>query len=463
MRAQASTTLNMSTELVTLAVCDDEPLAHEKLRHQLGSVFKLVPSHSTNELLDTIRVHRPALILLDLRLQVPDDGFAALARLRSEYPGIPVIIYSGMDDYPSVRRAMRSGAIDFILKTCPTPELRSALQQAVNRHGVKNINVNAPDLVGSSASIAELKATISRVRNARGNVIITGESGVGKEVVARLLRRQLSNGTLEPFVNVDSGTISQSMAESQLFGHERGSFTGADKQHIGLFEAANGGIIYFDELANMSLETQAKLLRVSQEKEVMRVGSTRAIPLQFRIISATNCDLVQLCRERSFRSDLLARLEVFPITLPPLRSRREDIPELVAHFVRRLFPSKAAPELAPATLDLLMAYEWPLNVRELGNAVEYALSFPDANPIEPRHLPTKIQALYGGQTPVGGTEGQAASVGSLNERVRSFERALLQREYDAADGNISRMARALETDRSNLYVKLMQHQIHCKK
>ena len=463
MRAQASTTSNMSTHLVTLAVCDDEPLAHEKLRHQLTSVFKLIPSYSTSELLDTVRVHRPALILLDLRLKAPDDGFAALAQFRAEYPAIPVVIYSGMDDYSSVRRAMQSGAIDFILKTCPTPELRSALQQAVHRHGARNSNLDAPDLIGSSASVADLRATISRLQTVQGNILITGESGVGKEVVARLLRRRLVDGSLEPFVAVDSSTIHGSTAESLLFGHERGAFTGADKQRIGFFEAASGGTIYFDEVANMSLENQAKLLRVSQEKEVMRVGSTRAIPLQFRIISATNCDLAQLCRERAFRSDLLARLEVFPITLPPLRSRREDIPELVAHFARRLFPSRPAPELASATLDLLMAYEWPLNVRELGNAVEYALSFPDADPIEPRHLPTKIQALYGGQTPVGGTEGQVASVGSLSERVRSFERALLQREYDAADGNISRMARALETDRSNLYAKLMQHQIHCKK
>jgi DNA-binding NtrC family response regulator len=308
-------------------------------------------------------------------------------------------------------------------------------------------------IVGNSFQIRELKRTIDKIRKSTGNVLITGESGTGKELVARELRGTLADGSPAPFVSVDSATIQSSMAESLLFGHEKGAFTGADRAKSGLFEEAHGGIIYFDEIENMPIEIQAKLLRVIQEKEVMRLGASKATPLSFRVVSATNQPLDQWVTQGKFKADLFQRLNVLPISLPPLRDRSEDIPLLVEHFLKQ---SGRKLNFSIKTVETMKTYSWPGNVRELSNLVTYLTAMSDSDFILPTDLPAKIR----GQDIQNDFKAFQQENRSFYDTIRTFEKELLTREFARHRGVISRMAASLGMDRSHLYQKLKEYQVH---
>lgn len=322
-------------------------------------------------------------------------------------------------------------------------------------------------IIGHSPAITRLRALVARLRGHSGSVIVTGEPGAGKELVARGLREPQA-----PFVSVDAATIMASTAESLLFGHEKGAFTGAHTARAGLLEEADGGVLYIDEIANMSLDVQAKLLRALQEKEVTRLGASRPRALTFRVVCATNQDLESLCAAGAFRFDLYTRLSVFPIAVPALRERKEDIAALFAFFCRNFGPTL---RIADAVQDRLTQYAWPGNVRELSNAAQYACVMVDGDVIRPAHLPDKVCAANAGLTdadpalvdtraspgakaPQDTSEAPAlytpAPATSLRARLQAYEVRVLTEAYLAARGNISQMARDLAVDRSTLHLKL---------
>lgn len=450
----------MNDPQVTVLVCEDDPMCQHSLALMLGHGFRLEFTRDGERLLPLARELNPDVVLLDIGLRTAREGFSILPKLKALSPTLPVIIYSGSSDYESVVQAMRLGATDFIPKDTSPDKLRSQVEQALAQRrrreaaqasGAQDDEVC--EFVGDSPCANELRALTARIRDFPGNVVITGESGVGKEIVARMLRRTRIDGTLEPFVAVDSSTIQGSTAESTLFGHERGAFTGADRARQGLFELAHGGTIYFDEIGNMPLDIQAKLLRAIQEQEIVRLGAHKPIKLQFRAICASNRDLEVLSREGTFRFDLYARLSVFPIHIEPLRQRRSDVPLLLHHFLAR-YGDGASPTMTQEAMAHLMAYDWPGNVRELANLAQYLLAMATGDTIVVQDLPAKCKMRNGANTDA------ALAAAGFHGRIKAFEEAMLRREYAAAGGNVSMLARRLDLDRSSLYRKLREHNIH---
>jgi DNA-binding NtrC family response regulator len=457
----------MQADTFTLIVCDDDPLVYPALRIALKGDFEVIATAHGQALLQALATApQPHVVLLDIQLRDGLDGLDLLEKIRAMHPATPIIMYSGLDGYDTVVRAMRLGATDFVPKGASTEKLRAQLRQAAEQYrarlqcyspGQANEDAAAQpkltSLVGESRIARELRDIITRVADLSANILVTGESGTGKEVVARLLRRTLANGKQEPFIAVDSSTIQTSLAESALFGHERGSFTGADKSRKGLFEEADGGTIYFDEIGNMSMDIQAKLLRAVEEHEVTRVGSYQPRQVQFRVISATNRDLEVMCCNGDFRHDLYYRLGIIPIHIAPLRQRREDIPLLLEHLMRRYVPKGETLRVSDEAMGLLVNYGWPGNVRELASTIQYILALHRPEEVLAQHLPPKIhmtQAMGAGND-VGN--------GAFSDRMKRYERLVLKEEFLQSNGNIAQMARNLALDRSNLYKKLRLHGI----
>ena len=489
-----------------LLIVEDDPLFARTLRLQLGQgPFALTFCAHTAPALHHLQGAKPDLILLDIHLGGHEEGLAALPKLIAAAPQVPVVVHSVLSDHATVVRAMRQGAHDYIPKHVGIKTLGEQLAAIITRHrsgaarpplGAAGPVAGNRPMLGQSPAMAALHKDIAQAKRSQGSVIILGEPGSGKELVARAL--QPHEG---PFVAVDASTLEGTLATGVLFGHERGAFTGADVARAGLFEQAHGGIMYFDEIANMSLDVQAKLLRVLQEREITRLGGTQRRPLTFRLICATHADLPALCRAGRFRYDLLTRLQVFVLSVPALRQRLSDLPLLFDTFVARFCAENRAQPLAvaPSTHRALGAYGWPGNVRELEHAAQYAVAACAQAEVTPEHLPPHVRpgsaappraamslslppmgpdlgapltaqpfampldgpraadASGFGFGPDGGHEGDGAS---FAEQVRAFERRTLSRAYATSGGNISRMARRLGMDRSSLYAKLRLYAIH---
>jgi two-component system nitrogen regulation response regulator NtrX len=448
------------SHLPTVLICDDDPVFHLALKQNLKGKFECRSAYNTDEADAILRNHRFDIVLLDVQMRTVDEGLKAIARLNAIEPDASVVMSSGLTHYEIVRKAMLQGASDYVVKDADPEALVHALERVIEtrkliqRKEQQNFEVEAQQrkhqLVGKSAGIQNLKRMIEKIRMSPANVLIYGETGSGKEVVARQLRGSLEDGSLAPFIAVDSSTIQSSTAESLLFGHEKGAFTGAEKQAKGIFEEADGGIVYFDEIANMPLDIQAKLLRVIQEKEFSRLGSSRLIESSFRVVCATNKDLEEMARNGLFKDDLLQRLNVLPITIPPLRERTEDITLLVEHFKRDGL------SFAESATRALEAYSWPGNIRELANVIAFVTAMAEGNEIEESDLPPKIRDAAGKRA---AASANAAS-GSFYERIAQFEKTLLTQAYAQCDGNISKLAISLGMDRSHLYTKLREHAIH---
>jgi DNA-binding NtrC family response regulator len=457
-------------KLPQVLICDDDQTFHLAVKYCLKGKYDCKSVQNGDEALLLLRKEPFDLVLLDIQMRTPTEGLDYLPRIKEAQEEADVIMTSALSDFSTVREAMRRGATDYVPKDFDPTELAITIERVTERRRllrrreqssseIARVQEQHHALVGESSSIRELKKTIERVRDSDANVIITGETGCGKEVVARQLRGRSPDGVLLPFVAVDSSTIQSATAESRLFGHEKGAFTGADQAAKGLFEEANGGIIYFDEIANMPLDIQAKLLRVIQEQEITRMGSTRTIQLSFRVIAATNRDLEEMSKKGEFKYDLYQRLNVIPLRLPALRDRKEDIPLLTQHFVLK---SKKRTDLSftEEALAALRSYDWPGNVRELANVVSYVATMAPTNTVEPADLPPWLREFKPSLASVLNTP---EAEGSFYDRVARFERKILADSYQAVGGNISKLALELGMDRSHLYTKLREYGIHTSK
>lgn len=443
-----------------ILVCDDDALFRKTLSLTLRSYGSITLTTNSDEALQILSKKKHDLLVLDVQMRTPDEGLVALPKIRANDPEIPILVMSGLNDFQTVREALRRGATDYVVKDCEPEEFKLVVERAFEKRALKNSNEKQRtetqayharySMIGESNSVVAAKKLIEKFRSSPANVLITGETGTGKEIAARQLRKTLPDGGLEPFVAVDSSTLHSNTAESLLFGHEKGAFTGADQQKKGIFEEANGGLVFFDEIGNMPTAIQAKLLRVLQEKEITRLGSTRVIPLEFRIVAATNRDLEAMAKDGAFLPDLLQRLNVLPLVLPPLRERAEDLPALVAHFLKR----KAGGQVS-VTEDAILAmraYSWPGNIRELSAHLDYSLAMIDGLEIDVADLHPKIRETKRPSSPAHGT--------GFYEQLEKFERGILAEAYQANQGNVSQMALALRMDRSHLHTKLKQYGIH---
>jgi DNA-binding NtrC family response regulator len=396
----------------------------------LEPTYEVICAADAHEGLDLFRREPPNLILLDVIL--PDsDGLTLLQTIRSEDRDIPVIMLTAMKTVKTAVDAMKMGAADYVTKPFDLEELRlivakalaaEDLEREVRRLRAQVVNRYAfHNLIGKSPSMQEIYSKIEQIADARTTVLITGESGTGKELVARALHYNSSRRD-RPFIALNCAAIPETLIESELFGHEKGSFTDALARRAGQFELAHGGTLFLDEIGDLSLSTQAKLLRVLQEREFTRIGGSHPIRVDVRFIAATNKNVVDLLRRKLFREDLYYRINVISLYLPPLRDRREDIPILAKHFLaKRLEDEKQSPQdLSKDSLEALLKYHWPGNVRELENVLEQAAVWCRGNTITPEHFPSMLRA---------GTQSDSLREETLSGRL-SFEKAVQEFEKE---------------------------------
>jgi two-component system nitrogen regulation response regulator NtrX len=401
----------------------------------------------------------PEAMLLDIAMP-GRDGVAILEEVRREWPDLPVLMMSGHATIETAVRATQLGAFDFIEKPLSVDKLLLTLRHAVEHARLERENrrlraerLGAHEILGESAPMRQLKEQIGLAAPTNGWVLITGENGTGKERVARQvhMRSRRADG---PFVEVNCAAIPEELIESELFGHEKGAFTGAIAQKRGKFELADQGTIFLDEIADMSLRTQAKILRILQEHKFERVGGTETIEVDVRVIAATNKSLEKEIQEGKFREDLYYRLNVIPFHVPPLRERREDVPILASAFVEEFCADSALPlkDITVRAMNLLQAYAWPGNVRELRNVIERLVLMTPGAKIKPEHLPEEVRS--GGRREEG--DGTTAT---LDEARRAFERDFLLARLRENGWNISRTAESIGLARESLSRKLRSFEI----
>ncbi len=381
-------------------VVDDEEAIRNGIAEVLGLMgLKVATAASGAAALEMLARSPYAVVLLDIRM--PDlDGMEVLKRIRQDHPESEVIMITAFPTIPGAVEAIKHGALDYLVKPFRIDDLEAVVQRALNHQ--EQITSKAPAepqsgregmefIVGDSPAMKKVFAKIRRAAPSGSTVILTGESGTGKELAARAIHL-LSPRRHHEFVPVDCSALVETLLESELFGHVKGSFTGAHQSKHGLFELANHGTFFFDEITNLSLNIQAKLLRVIQEREFMQVGSQKRIKLDIRIIASSNRELSEAIKSGAFREDLFYRLSVIPIHLPPLRERSEDIPLLAEHFLRK-YAQKGNREvtgISPSAMKMLCSYAWPGNVRELEHTLERIIILEDGDIIEPEHLPSFI-------------------------------------------------------------------------
>ncbi|RME37832.1 MAG: sigma-54-dependent Fis family transcriptional regulator [Deltaproteobacteria bacterium] len=454
----------------TILVVDDEASIRESLQGILQDEgYNPVFAENGEQALALLGSELPDLVLLDIWMPGM-DGLEVLERIKALYPDLTVIMMSGHGTIETAVRATKMGAFDFIEKPLSLEKLLLAIQNGLRVVDLAEENRNLKrqlgkdvEIIGTSPAIQELKRQIEVAAPTSGWVLITGENGTGKELVARSIhaKSKRANG---PFVEVNCAAIPEELIESELFGHEKGAFTGATSARRGKFDQANGGTLFLDEIGDMSLKTQAKILRILQERKFERVGGNRTIEVDVRVVAATNKNLEAEIEAGNFREDLYYRLNVLPFHVPPLRERREDIPMLAEHFLHYFCSqeSRESKRLDAAALKALMNYGWPGNVRELKNIIErLVIMVPDAV-ITREHLPAGIlrakddsrQAVYAA------LENGETSFRAAREE---FEKEFILRKLEEYDWNISRTAEAIEMERSNLHKKIKAYGIELRK
>ncbi|MGA2267786.1 MAG: sigma-54 dependent transcriptional regulator [Bryobacteraceae bacterium] len=435
-----------------ILVVDDELVVRDSLgKWFISEGYMARPAGSAREALEMIQQIEFDIALIDIKMPGM-DGMELQSRLREADPDLTVVIMTGYASVETAVQALKHGAYDYITKPVDPDELShlvaNALEHKRARREVVRLRENlqevfpSTELIGKSPAMKKVTELIEMVAPTEATVLITGESGTGKEVVARAIHAAGPRRYM-PMVTIHCGALTETLLESELFGHEKGAFTGAQYRKKGKFEVADGGSVFLDEISDISLKTQTDLLRVLQEKEIVRVGGNQQIKVDFRCIAATNKNLEALVKEGAFRPDLYYRLHVFCIDLPPLRERRDDIPLLVNHFLNKfcMATSRAMPQISAEALDVLMRHDWPGNVRELENAVERALVVGRGPEIRPADFSFQFQA----EEPRGG------------QTLDDVERAHIERILRETQHNLSRAARILDIDRTTLYNKLRRY------
>jgi two-component system, NtrC family, nitrogen regulation response regulator NtrX len=451
-----------------ILVVDDEAEIRRSVRMILEYEGHDVQEASSGpEALALVQREAPDLVFLDIKMPGM-DGLEVLQKMREFNDGLPVVIISGHATVSTAVEATKLGAFDFIEKPLSSERvlvtIRNALDQtrlADENRSLKRAVEARHQMVGESPALRQIWDSIKRAAPTNATVLLLGESGAGKELVARAIHRN-SLRSRERFVQVNCAAIPEELIESELFGHEKGSFTGATEKQIGKFEQADRGTIFLDEVGDMSAKTQAKVLRVLQEGEVERLGSARTIKVDVRVIAATNKDLEAEIEKGHFREDLYFRLSVIPVRVSPLRDRREDIPVLVRHFVD-LFSrenNRRPQRFTPAALDYLQKARWKGNVRELKNTVERLLIMTPGDSIDVDDLREVVRAEAAKPIAAAGApDGERDRPGTLREFKESAEREFLVQKLRENAWNISKTAEVIGTPRSNLYKKLEQYAI----
>src|SRR5262245_34601793 len=463
-------------------VIDDEAAIRDSLRMILEyEDYQFVGAASGQDALDIVRRERPDIVLLDIKMPGM-DGMDVLRKLRALDEGLPVVMISGHGTTATAVEAIRSGAIDFLDKPLSSERVIVTLRNVLRQSELSNENRDLKvamesryELVGQSPVLRNVLEAVTRAAPTNATVLLLGESGVGKAFVARTIHRNSPRAS-QRCGQVNCAAIPEELIESELFGHEKGSFTAATEKQVGKFEQADRGTIFLDEVGDMSQKTQAKVLRVLQEQEVERLGSARTIKVGVRMIAATNKNLEEAIERGEFREDLYFRLNVIPIVVPPLRERREDIPRLVQHFAKRTAEEHnlKAKRITPAALEALQRYRWRGNIRELRNTVERLLIMTPGDSVRAEDLPGDLRSgeSSAARPPVASpapsasasasepkAEGQAPGGGTLREFKDASERAYLVQKLRENNWNISKTAEIIDTPRSNLYKKLEQYGI----
>jgi two-component system, NtrC family, response regulator AtoC len=458
----------MSDELKTRLLVVDDEQSIRKLCMTIGAAlgFACTEAESAESALPRLESDTPDLVLTDLKLPT-QTGVALLKQVKAVLPRTEVAIMTGHGSIESAVDAMKLGAYDYIEKPFRVEKMRLLLQRMAEKVRLVNENQflrervdtedNLDGIIGNSPNIQDVMRMISRLKDTRTPVLVSGESGTGKELVARAIHFR---GALAetPFVAVDCGSLVPTLMESELFGYEKGAFTGAMKTKAGLFQAANGGTIFLDEIGELPLEMQAKLLRVLQEKEVRPVGSNDRVNVDVRVIAATNRDLEAAYRAGTFRKDLYFRLNVVTVHLPALRERRSDIPMLVHHFLDRYARGSNIQVTAPAMKSLLH-YDWPGNVRELENCVARAVTLGDGRTIDVVDLPPAIRS----EQPESASFPSTIDSASLSTTaLAEMERMTILRVFEQANGDKALAGKMLGISRATLYRKLKRYNIAVK-
>lgn len=410
----------------------------------------------------------PALALVDVRMP-KKNGLEAFQEIHREKPQLPVIIMTAYSELEAAVDAMRKGAYDYLTKPLDFSRLEAILRNAMNQVGLLRENADLVEklkqsehkyeLLGNSPAMRELDVLLHTVAPTEANILITGESGTGKELAARAIH-QASNRGNGPFVALNCGALTETLLASELFGHEKGAFTGADKKHNGLFLEANGGSIFLDEVGEMPLSMQVKLLRVLQEREVLSVGGKKPEKIDCRVICATNRDLREEISKGTFREDLFYRLNVATINMPPLRKRQEDIPLLAQSFAERLAKKnhKSFNAITPEAMAVLCAWEWPGNVRELENVIERAVILMPGEHIGLRELPDWIMdsAIQQGESP-GKTRAEEIGDEFNDMTLEEVERKVIFRTLEKVGQNRTEAAKILGITRKTLHARLNRY------
>jgi two-component system nitrogen regulation response regulator NtrX len=453
-----------------ILVVDDEPAIRETMRMILEyEGYECLTAGSGAEGLTAVEKDSPDLVFLDIKMPGM-DGLETLSRLRGINDALPVVIVSAHGTATSALEAGRLGAFRFIEKPLSKDYVLDAIREGLELGSLKRENRQMRSalesrhmIVGDSPALSKIFDQVKRAAPTNATVLILGESGVGKELVARAIHRA-SLRAKERFVQVNCAAIPEELIESELFGHERGAFTGATEKQIGKFEMADRGTIFLDEVGDMSAKTQAKVLRVLQEGEVERLGSSRTIKVDVRVIAATNKDLEEEIGQGRFREDLYFRLSVIPVFVPPLRERLDDIASLVTHFSAQFARdnNRRPVRFAPGAIDALRDARWRGNIRELRNVIDRLLIMSDKELIEAddvRQIVRQSPAGVGGALALRPAAAGGMQPGTLREFKEWSERAFLVEKLREFDWNISKTAEVIDTPRSNLYKKLEQYAI----
>jgi len=444
-------------------IVDDEPGVRESVRMVLKDTFDPVTKDSGEAALEWLKTSRAALVFLDI-LMPGMDGLEVLEEIRRADDVVPVVMLTATKTVKTAVTAMKLGAFDYVTKPFDVDELRLIAERATENANLRREVMQLRDavgkryhfenIIGESAAMQAVFKTISAVAPLKTTVLVNGESGTGKELIAKAIHYNSPRAS-KPLVTINCAAIPDNLLESELFGHERGSFTDAVERKVGQFELANKGTIFLDEIGEMSPALQAKLLRVLEDERILRVGGTQPIDVDVRVIAATNRNLREEIAQGNFRPDLYYRLNVVSLNIPPLRERTDDIPHLVRHFLRRKTAELGLPEkqLEPATIDRILAYPWPGNARELENVIERMLVLsPDGSSIPPEFLP--VEVVEGRSVSTHVREQVLSGKISLSDAVDDFERDIISEALSRSQFNQTRAANLLGTTRRILKYRM---------